>query len=74
MRLDDQSTSHGIALGVEPWPSEWVGSKSPRYPCTSEQAHLKYLRLRIKRIGFAASSGAAAVWLLAMLWVWPILT
>lgn len=66
MERNENQTANGIPRWACPWAAGWSGmqAQSPSLPLNS--------RRRIKRIGIAASGVAAAVWLVAVVWMWQI--
>lgn len=90
MESKGDRTVNGIPRWACPWAPGWSGmhqnspqnserelllwSQRYREERTRAQALPKNSQRRIQRIGFAATGVAATVWLLAMVWVWQIIT
>ena len=81
-------TVAGIPRWACPWAAGWSGmhkisvpnyerellSLARRDRSAAEKELPKSYRRRIQRIGFAATGFAATAWLLAMVWVWQVIS
>ncbi len=80
-------TVTGIPRWACPWAAGWSGMHKTSVPnyerellslasrdrSAAEKELPQNSRRRIQRIGFAATSFAAAAWLLAVVWVWQVI-
>ena len=88
MQPRGDKTVAGIPRWACPWAAGWSGmhkisvpdverelsSLARRDRSAAEQELPKDSRHRIQRIGFAATGFAATAWLLAMVWVWEVIS
>lgn len=87
MDSNDKSVK-GVSRWAGPWQAGWSGMTRPsqshmerelsslghRSKRAQSQALPKNSQRRIQQIGFAATGLAATVWLVAVVWVWQIIT
>lgn len=67
MTARDDKDANAIPRWAAPWAPGWSGMRDPNY------ALPKNVERSIRRIGVAATSVAATIWLLAIVWVWQII-
>ncbi len=59
--------SDGIPRWAAPWAPEWSGMRD------QVQTLPKNSRRRIQRVGIAATSIAATIWLMGVVWIWQVI-
>jgi hypothetical protein len=66
--MDSKSdrTVNGIPQWACPWAAGWTGMHNRVHTLPKNSLR------RIKRVGVAATSFAATLWLLALVWIWQI--
>jgi len=64
--MDSRSdkTVNGIPRWAGPWAAGWIGMHNQVHTLPKNSLR------RIKRVGVTATSLAATIWLLALVWIW----
>lgn len=72
MTTKSDNSRNGIPTWAGPWAASWTSMQNGE---RARQTHElpKDAHRRIQRIGVAATSAAATIWVLAMVWVWQVI-